>query len=470
MMHTDDVPVEVWRLIFDEADLQTICAASLTSCFLHRITLELLVQRLVWRSPQRARQHLSTFWARNLSLGRRVHSLTLAFTPPLKTEAVVCDIHCGIFDAISTFRRGLRRLVLCGLSIPSNFFTMLNGLPKLQYLNARQCIVPRAPPSLLSPPPLQELVLVHLIPRQRASYSPYFVHLFPATPIISVDRYHYPLPPVSSVCAPTRLTLGAALGLLATQCHVRALNHFRLDRLEELLVLIPRLYYPPFSRNDPLGTIAHKLPQLKRLFAPLDLVCALARSGNGLEEVAVQGVVWDAALALTLVNDLQDHGHPLFSFALTLASWDASVLSHISRRLPALERLEILYQGGQPFKSFPETAGQHDIPNLIKLSVIHIHPFPSGNYDLSPTRGFYFDSPADGHASTAIDADHLSRHSHALRQVKLWTNTVIWVRNGESDGWGRVVGNAGETTDWSSVRPVAEDMFLRHPPAYHRNE
>ncbi|KAF7322449.1 F-box domain-containing protein [Mycena chlorophos] len=307
---TPELPTEIWMLIFDFADTRTLAAVSVTCRFFHAISMDALVSHLVWQSPERARRHLSTFWVRFQNKGRSVSSLTIKFTPFLRSETVAFDVYADIFQAMSVFRYGLRRLVICGTALPDNFFEFLDGLPSLQDLNLRQCIVPPSPQHLRTPPHLQTLSLVDLSPRCVGVYSAYFVHLFPSVTNVSIDHgphaHHCSKLSVPTIeCAPKRITLGPAVDDVSCLHYMDTLSLFRLHELETLVVIVTELHYPPFICFDrfPMKDNPHltQLRRLQTLVAPPHVVELLARATSGLRRVAIQAMRFTILLALLVV-------------------------------------------------------------------------------------------------------------------------------------------------------------------------
>nr|GAT54618.1 predicted protein [Mycena chlorophos] len=411
---TPELPTEIWMLIFDFSDTRTLAAVSATCRLLHAISMSALVSHLVWRSPERAREHLSTFWVRFQNNGHSVSSLTIKFTPFLRSETVIFDIYADIFQAMSVFRYGLRRLVICGTALPDNFFEFLDSLPSLQDLNLRQCIVPPSPAHLRTPLHLQKLSLVDLSPRCVGVYSAYFVHLFPSVTNVSIDHGPHAhgcskLSVPTIQCAPKRITLGPAVDDVSCLQYMTALSLFRLHELEALVVIITELHYPPFICCDrfPMKDIPRltQLRHLETLVAPPHVVELLARATSGLRRVAIQGtrVKWTSRV----LDALEKHRDSMEELAIHLQSWNDSVVPYIAERLPLLRSLEILYHEEGPSEQSLKILGQEHLIGLCKLATLRIHPFPRGHYGGVSRSPFQFSSAFASRSWVATPASRL---------------------------------------------------------------
>ncbi|KAF7314928.1 hypothetical protein MIND_00006700 [Mycena indigotica] len=376
-------PNEIWMLIFDNCPLATLWAVSLTCRLFHAVSLAAFLRSLVWKSPERARQHISIFWSLfPPEKAPVVRSLDVRFTPPLRSERRLppADLHKDIVGKISLFHKTISQLTLCGLILPPIFFDLLNHLPTLQHLVLRQCILPGPPPVsvLVSPPTLESITLSNLDRSRECPtvFSPYaLLMLFPQVPFISVDRlmesrkWGKPLPQLG---IPRHLTLAsvAPLGLFVTRQHLTALTRFFLFRLEKLVVVIPELYRLPFREEIPVWDTLISVPRLHLLAAPLSIVRVLLRSKPPLTHLAIQGAIPTTAHVACLMNDILSDD--IVSLALTVASWDPALVELISRRLPGLQSLEILYCDAA---SAPASASPCAADLLPHLTALCIAPF-----------------------------------------------------------------------------------------------
>ncbi|KAF7322521.1 F-box domain-containing protein [Mycena chlorophos] len=389
----------------------------------------------------------------------------------------VFDIYADIFSAMQIFGNGLLRLVICGTALPDSFFEILNGLPRLRYLNLRQCIVPAAPNRLATPPPLETLALVDLTPRCYGVYSAYFVHLFNGLTTISIDHgphehdfQQLSVPPLE--CEPVRITLGAAAEQVSCTHYTTALSHFRLHALEELVIIIPGLSCWPFACYDnfPLEDVPclATMPRLRTLMAPPHIVELLARKTSQLQSVAVQGP--GLARVFCVLGALERHGQSMQHLAINTRRWDDDLVPYISQRFPELQSLEILYHEDEPSERSLEVIG-HNLRKLTKLNTLHIHRFPHGIYRPWKDHVDNYRQPSCQHrASNSIepstklsDIGLVSTAVPTLVRVKLrhdFESGHGWARDNADSPWYESV----YRVECTSAREIQEDMRTEYSP------
>nr|GAT55495.1 predicted protein [Mycena chlorophos] len=482
-------PNETWTLIFSQADPQTLLELTLVSRLFHALSINVLIRHLVWKSPDRAEAHMSAFWAHNPGKERSVRSLKLQFLAQWRPWN---ELHPGphryLFAWIRSFDN-LRSFHLCAVNLPEDFFELLDCLPHLRRIVLRQCVVPAPPEQLRSPPPIESMFLVQL--RTRAtddfwSYSPYFVHLFPHIPSLSLDRYPYDVHlKLAPACAHVALTLGPTQPD-PYQNYFAILPHFQLQHLERLVIISPLLYYLPFPIDPSTKDVSLELPRLQTVVAPFRIVLALVRMAPNLTSVAVQGTL-SSTLAFRVVNRLRGAGHPLRSLAIDLAAWDESVIPYICAQLPGLESLEILYHQCMPSKaSLPfirkqykpsdhslAVLGDVHLPKMASLTTFHLHAFPLSRYDDFPWihYGSHRYTPplprtSPTYQSRLADVHSVAHASRSLRRVKLRHDTEKrhgWVRADDQSQWYEAESNGILCT--SAPKP-AEPMLWGPLEAY----
>nr|GAT49852.1 predicted protein [Mycena chlorophos] len=473
------LPNEIWMEIFAHADLRTLYAASLASRLLHATSCDAFIPHVGWKNPEGARQHILTFWSRYPEKCKRMRTLSMQFMPQPKGQAIPFEAHREIFTSMAMFG-GLVEMVLCNITVPDSFFVLLNKLPRLRRLSVRQAVIPRPPETLSSPPPLESLILAFLTPRhgREHAYSPYFLHLFPSTNSIKIDwdpcPHGGPLP-TTSLCSPTYLSMGDDHMEFTwpSNVYLQALSRFDLNNLEHLVVNAPWLTFPPFPEEYPTHVFSSKLPRLRTLFAPLEMVFALVRSSSALTSVSVQGGILYTERALRLVDDLQRFCPLLTTLAFTLVLWDKSVVwdnsvvRSISERLPHLEALEILYHQCDPACTSPCKPSQQlcasDLSKFSNLHTLHIHPFPPVAWE-----GFFLAPPPqtpghrDDFASTPcamrLAVETLTGSSRTLERVRLAYDhdaSQTWVR---VEGEWKAVEERHMDIEWSSASILSEDL------------
>ncbi|KAF7323682.1 putative alpha-L-arabinofuranosidase A [Mycena kentingensis (nom. inval.)] len=464
------LPIELWALTFQYADVQTLLSLCLSCRLLGAVSIDLLVRNLRWSSPGRALEHVSTFWTRFPDKSRLVRSLSLDFhpdprqTPPLQSRPANdredWELHTHVFEHISTFRTSLLELCISGIALPSTFFQILNALPRLSYLNVRQSIVPPAPDRLSSPAPLQRLVMVYLSPRSGGAYSAYFVHLFPEVPTLFMDRYPEPGPGSSGRASnrPVSLMLGHSFYSPDSRSYLATLRNFDLSHLRDLEVTIPDLYFPPFRlgliETLPNATLPLTLPRLQRVFAPFAIVkLAVLGSGSGLTHVAVQGVVQSSSLALELVELLSRRCDALSSLAFSLQSWDDEVIATTAAVLGSLQSLEVLYYNDDPSVDIV-TKYLPQLPMLTEL-FIHRFSFPDAALDILPSRyGKWVPSSRAPPSTILLMAAVLqTSESQSLLRIRLWGKQTL-IREDIAAPW-CVAGEEERSCGWTYIFPVA---------------
>ncbi|KAF7317220.1 hypothetical protein HMN09_00457100 [Mycena chlorophos] len=483
------LPNEIWALILGFTDLQTLTAVSTTCSHLWAQSVHVLVRHLVWSSPRVAEQNLSCFWHQFPSKSRAVRSLTFLSTPPRIDESIVCEELRSTFDEMKIFSNGLRELVLCGLTLPSNFFELLEELGRLQQLVVRQCVVPE-PPGRLSPPPrLQKLTVSFLSPIQNKAYSPYFPHLFPDVPFLAIDRDPTAHGPIPVVCAPQKMTMAADFHEISNPAehYLSALAHFCLHKLERLEVFSPILYFQPFYVDPSFFApwLAGSLPRLQTLLAPLSLVRALARVTKDLRCVAVTGTLCMDAHIFGLIDDLHQNGHPLRSLAIVLTSWDDRVLDSIADRFCELQALEILYlecepelrrfhlpyHQPEPSERLLSTFKTAYLPRLPQLEVLHLHPFPDAIHTFTGTLRYPAPKKTVGEVATKTVASRLrlvqtiAGTSSLLTRLRLAHDhraSQTWVRHALDSPW-TPIDEGYDEIQWSSARLVDMNLWATHP-------
>ncbi|KAF7292693.1 hypothetical protein MIND_01167500 [Mycena indigotica] len=287
-----------------------------------------------------------------------------------------------IFTRIHSFSPALRELLVSGIVLPSTFFDTLYSLRQLRCLTVNQCVVPPPPNSPATALRLSHLTLAHLSPysSETLPYSPYFTHLVPEIPNLLISEVTINSSIANSKCAPSNLTIGGGLPIVTPWLshYFSCLNGFSLHNLRRLDIIIPRLYRPPSGfkcASCSVNMPTQSLPYLQAVTAPLFVLDHLISATSTLEHVSVQGPI-PPRVAIRLVDRLSWTQKSMKSFAVATAVWDDDVLTRVTLKLPALERLEYIYCSDNLSPRSWVYLRDTCLPRLHQLTTLRLHRFP----------------------------------------------------------------------------------------------
>ncbi|KAJ7055097.1 hypothetical protein C8F01DRAFT_470763 [Mycena amicta] len=314
--------------------------------------------------------------------------------------------------------------------------------------------------------------LNHDFPAEKHSRSDMF-HLFPMVPNISADDFYGTM---AAHCCPESLTLGGSvLEDPYGSNYYLSLRHFKLERLKSYTVIVPKLYKNTIPPDSPWEDALHlHLPCLATISAPFLATCRLIPLAPLVEQVAIPDRFQDTRSAVGFIESLIDR--PLRIFALSLATWDVSVLERISNTLPHLHKLEILYyaEGNLDLRMV-----ENALRKLHNLTTFHLGklPPPSAWEAYFPDEDFdsleevepatIYEEPGAFPQYTA-EANFIKRWgcadvAPALVRVQLGLEPgQVWVRSPNCDWrnlWEERIGwSVREEGKWGCVRQLGKYM------------